>query len=299
MNWKYSIIIGLICLGVGVIGGYLISGYSTLRDIFNLVPFAVVLFILSQGVSIVRVKYRDKSKKKRDHSKKLCDKELKIIANTSIGSSDDYSINLCIEGRPSDVQTYDVYSDSVAAHLEKGYSELWEHKIKCDDIINSHNKSAKLLLDTTKEKILTEIEIRNLPLKEWDNRGKSPINYFIPKYLFKDVCYVIRNSYIHSFDIEQNSTISDFSVDSNIKWDLSINSKFAVSSNKTDVEELKQIIIETLNVVLTMDDFSKLKISKNNAEAEHHSFLKGIKEIIQNIDNDIPLEGKCEICKKY
>ncbi|RZB29509.1 MAG: hypothetical protein AEth_01144 [Candidatus Argoarchaeum ethanivorans] len=260
---------------------------------------ALSILILSQGVSIARVKYRDKSKQKRDHSKKLCDKELKIIANTSIGSSNDYSLNLCIEGRPSGVQTYDVYSDPVAAHLEKGYPELWKHKIECDSIINSHNKSAKLLLDTTKEKILKEIENRNLPLKKGDYGEQSAINYFIPRYLFKDICYVIQNSYIPSFDIEQNYTIHETSVDSKIKWNLSINSRFAVSSNKTDVEELKQIIKETLNVVLTTDDFSKLKIYKNNAEVEHDSFLKGIKGIIQDIDNDIPLKGKCEICKKY
>ena len=224
MNLKCSIIIGLIFFGLGVIVGYLISGYPTLREIFNYVPFAVVIFILTQGAIIVREKNKDKSKKKGDHSKKLGDKELKLIANTSIGSSDDYSLKLCIEGRPYGEQTYDDYLDEVATHLEKGYSELWEHKIKRDSIINNHNNSAKLLLDTTKEKILTEIEKRNLPLKECDDRGQSPINYFTPKYLFKDICYIIRKSYIRSFDIEQCCTISEISVNSKIKWNLSINS---------------------------------------------------------------------------
>ena len=320
MNWKHFLIIGLICFGLGVIVGYVISGYPTPRVILNLVPVALAILGGLEVVSIVRDLYKEKSKKKGDHSKKLVDKELKLITNTFIGSSDDYNLKLCIEGRQFATQTYDVYSNEVAAHLEKGYSEVWKHKIKCDSFIDNHNDLAKILLDITKEEILKQIKKRNLSLIEWDGRGQSPINYFLPEYLFKDVGYVIQSSYERSFDIDQYCTISQSNNNSksttngdilnnvitsnypeycNIKWKLTIISFFAESSNKTDIEELKQIIKETLNVILAKDDFGRLKKYKNYAEGEHRSFLKGIADIIKNIENDIPLNGKCEICKKY
>ena len=69
MNWKYSTIIGLICFGLGVTVGYLISGYPTLREILNLVPSALVLLGGFEVVSIVRDLYREKSKKRETTQK--------------------------------------------------------------------------------------------------------------------------------------------------------------------------------------------------------------------------------------
>ena len=177
-------------------------------------------------------------------------------------------------------------------------------------------------MDITKEEILKQIKKRNLSLIEWDGVGQAPINYFVPEYLFEDVGYVIRSSYERYFDIDKYCTISQNNDSNNsksttkgdilhnviisnypeycdIKWKLTINRSFAESSNKTDIEELKQIIKETLNVILAKDDFSRLKKYKNCAEREYSFFLSGIAEIIKNIENDIPLKGKCEICKKY
>lgn len=320
MNWKYSIIIGLICFGLGLIVGYLISGYSTLREIFNFVPFALAILGGFEVVSIVRDLIREKRKKRGDHSKKLVDKELRFMTNTFIGFSDDNSLELCIKGRQLNTQTYGNYSDEVDAHLEKGYSEVWKHKIERDSFINNHNDLAKFLLDITKEEILKQIKKRNISLIKWDGMGQSPKNFLILESLFKYVVHVVQSSYRHSFDIDQYCIISQINNNSksttnedilqnvitfnypeysNIKWKLTANCHFAESSNKTDIEELKKIIKETLDVLLTKDDYSRLKKYKNYAEGKHTSFLTGITEIIKNIENDIPLKGKCEICKKY
>lgn len=318
MNWKYSIIVGLICFGLGVIVGYLISGYPTLRDILNLVPSAVAIVGGLGVISIISEYYRERNKKKRDYSIKLVDKELKLRTNTYVGFDKD-SLKLCIKEPKkepkSSIQTYEDYSKEIDIHLETGYPEVWNHKNKCDFFINNHNDLAKHLLDTTKEEILREIEKRNLSLTEWNGKGQSPIKYFVPKYLFADVEYIIQYSYERFFNIDQYCTIdnSDNSLKSNtngellgpmivagypeyFKWKLTIKHKFA-EGDKNDIEELKQIIKLTLNFAITNDDFNKLKKYKKDAEREHTLFLDAIIKIIKSVESGIPLKGECKICK--
>lgn len=131
---------------------------------------------------------------------------------------------------------------------------------------------------------------------EWNGSDQpQPIKYFIPEYLFIDIGYVVQYSYERPFDIDLYCVVHQYSN----KWKLTINRDFAESDNKKDMEELKQIIKAALNVALTKDDFSRLKEYKKDAEREHRSFVNGIIKIIKNIENGIPLKGKCEICKNY
>ena len=318
MNWKYSIIVGLICFELGVIVGYLISGYPTLRDILNLVPSAVAILGGLGVISYIREHYRERNKKKRDYSIKLVDKELKLRTNTYVGFDKD-SLKLRIKEPKkepkSSIQTYEDYSKEMDIHLETEYPEVWNHKNECEFFINNHNDLAKHLLDTTKEEILREIEKRNLSLTEWNRKGQSPINYFIPKYLFADVEYIIQHSYERFYNIDQCCIIdnSDNSLKSNtngelptamivaqypenIKWKLTIIHQFA-EGDKNDIEELKQIIKLSLNFALKNDDFNKLKKYKKDAKSEHALFLDAIIKIIKSVENGIPLKGECKICK--
>lgn len=309
MNWKYSIIVGLICFGLGVIVGYLISGYPTLRDILNLVPSVVATLGGLGVISFISEYNRERNKKKRDYSIKLVDKELKHRTNTYVGFDND-SLKLCINGLKSSIQTYEDYSKEIDIHLETGYPEVWNHKNECDFFINNHNDLAKHLLGTTKEEILREIEKRNISLTEWNGKGQSPINYFAPEYLFADVEYIIQYSYERFFNIDQYCIIdkSNNSLKSNtngelldnmivaqypeyFKWKLTINHLFA-EGEKNDIEELKLIIKLTLNFALTNDDFNKLKKYKKDAEREHTLFLDAIIKIIKSVENGIPLKGE-------
>ena len=295
-----------------------------LIELKTLVTLAV-LEIVGGGFSYYLIMLRinhekkeTKEKKKLDHSKLLIDKELKFRTNTFIDFSDDDNLELCIKETPIDTQTHENYSNEINVHLEKGYSEVWKHKTKCDSIINNHNNLAKLFLDTTKEEIIKEIEKRNLSLIEWNGKGQSPRKYFIPEYLFLDVENIIQCSYFVSFNIEEyfainqsdinlnSKTNEDIIVTSTIieqyperfKWELIINHKFA-ESDFNDIKELKQIIKAILNVTFTKDDFSKLKKYKKDAKREHDLFKNGIIDIIKNVDNDIPLKEKCRRCENY
>lgn len=316
MNWKYSIIVGLICFGLGVIVGYLISGYPTLRDILNLVPSALTMLGGLGVISIIRERHKERNQKKRDHSIKLVDRELKLRTNTYVGF-DNNSLKLCINGMKSSDKTYEDYSNEIETHLEKGYSEIWVHKKECASIINNHNDLAKLLSDTTKEEIIKEINKRDLSLTEWNRKGQSPINYFVPEDLFIDVEMIIQSSYKQLFNIDHYCAIEqkNFGLKSNtkedllrdviilqhperFKWGLAIFHHFA-ESNLNDIETLKLIIEVAVNAALTNDNFNKLKKYKKDAEGEYTLFLRGVTEIIKSVENDYLLEGRCEICKNY
>jgi len=301
-------------LAVIIIGEGLIFLYR--GDLLDLKMFITLLIVeMIVAFLVWKIKQNEKTKnEKLSHSKKLVDNELKLRTDTYVGFYDNDSLKLCIKRlKPSD-QTYEDYSKEIDAHLEDEYYEVWNHKKECDSFISKHNDLAKRLLDTTKEEILKEINKRNLSLTEWDERGKSPINYFIPKYLFLDVAYVIQSSYERLYDIDQHCVIgpSDNSLKPNtnrdilndtivaqypehFKWKLTINRYFA-EGDINDIEKLKQIIKGTLNNALRKDDFIELRIYKKNAEEEHGLFLNGIIEIIKSVENDIPLKGKCKIC---
>lgn len=339
MRWKDGIIIALISFGLGIIAGYLLHGYPTSESIRNWVIGGLSFAVVVELVGFLREWYKDrkeekskqkekleqemakkrekKEKDKLSHSQKLVDKELKLITGTFIGFSDAHSLKLCNKGRLFNAQTYENYSNEVNTHLEKGYSEVWKHKTDCDSCINNHNTLAEVLLDATKEEILKEIKERNLSLIEWNGEGQPPIKYFVPDYLFVDVGYVIQSSYERIFDIDQYYVINLSDNSSNpttngeylrdqlaipypeyCKWKLKFNHVLA-EGDKNVMEELKRIIKAALNIALTKDDFSKLKNYKKDAEREHNFFYKEIIEIIKNVDNGIPLNDECKICKNY
>lgn len=301
-----------------IVGEILIILYILdLLDLKILITSLIILVfsLIIRNMIKERAKHREKNEyDKLSHSKKLVDKELKLRTDTNVGFDND-NLKLCIKEPKSSIQTYEDYSKEIDIHLETGYPEVWNHKNKCDFFINNHNDLAKHLLDTTKEEILRENEKGNLSLTEWNGKGQSPIKYFVPKYLFADVEYIIQHSYEQFFNIDQYCIIDigDNSLKSNtngeligpmivaeypeyFKWKLTINHKFA-EGDKNDIEELKQIIKLTLNFALTNDDFNKLKKYKKDAEREHTLFLDAIIKIIKSVENGIPLKGECKICK--
>ena len=323
MNWKYYFIIGF-CFGLAIIVEYLISGHSILRYITNLVPSALVILVVGgvakfigvDGIIYVREYLEERNEKKRDHSQKLVDKKLKSITNTHV-SSYDKSLELYINGQRSSGKTYDDYSIEIKTHLEKGYSEILAHKTKCNSIIDNHNNLAKLFLDFTNGKILKEVNERNLSLIKWNLEEPTPINYFIPEYLFADVEDIIKSSYERFFDIDRycvislndidlksynnNNLLVNIIIDSypeRFKRKLKIHHHFA-EGDMNDIKTLKQIIKEIVVDALKNDDFNTLRKYKTDAVNEYNLFLNGIHEIIKSVENGTPLEGKCNICEKY
>lgn len=320
MDLKRYLVVGLISFGFGVLVGWHPTFESIRNYLITGISIGLIVALGALGVEILGLLSQNREKKEKaklSHSQKLVDKELKPITDSHIRFYDSHSLKLYVEGLKSSDQTYDNYSNEVNAHLEKGYPEVWKHKTECESIIKNHNALAKLLLNATVEEILKEINKINLSFIEWNGKGQPPKKYFAPEYLFIDVGYVIQYSYERIFDIDQYYVINLSDNSSNpttngeylrdqlaisypeyCKWKLKFNHVLA-EGDKNVMEELKRIIKAALNIALTKDDFSKLKNYKKDAEREHNFFYKEIIEIIKNVDNGIPLNDECKICKNY
>lgn len=255
------------------------------------------------------------------HSKELANKELKPITRTRIDFC--FDGRLCIiEQKSSSDESYEDYLKAINAHLEYGYPELWKHKTNSDFNIENHNKLLhKFCLELT-NKILNEIKLKIPLLIEWDGNGQVPNKHFNTKYILSNVQGIIQSSYDRIFEIDSNcdvvqdrniwKVIIDYKIDDNLLFKLPIyqsildklfvfinGTSLAESDIKDDMAQVTEIVRTVLKDAFTRDIFSKIKEYKKDAETEYGLFLKGIITIIKNIENNIPLKDKCEICKNY
>lgn len=293
---RHSIVISLISIGLGVIIGYLLHGHPTFESIKNWIIAGVSFAVIIEVLQLLAEWFKERKEKLQRHSERLVEKDIRFRTGTYIGFDDDHSLKLFVKekgARSFDAPDYENYSKEVDAHLESGYKKVWKHRQERDSLIINHNVLAKLLLNTTKEKIKGEIEKKKTPLIEWNGTDQpQPKNYFIPERLSIDFGYAIHDSYERPYDIDQYCVVHG----DNNRWELTINHEFAGSDNENEMEEIKQIIKDTFNDVIASEDFKKLRIYRKDSEREHSLYVSGINEIIKRVDNDNPLNGRCPMC---
>lgn len=231
-----------------------------------------------------------------EHSKILVNKNLQFRINTYVGFTHQYGLNLCVEGKPNEVDTpeYRKYLREVDNHLESGYWEdVWKYGVERDSFVNDHNCIAQTFLENTIKEIIREAKKKIPSLIEWDGDGQPPsIKYFIPQYLAFDVGYVLQYSYERTFNIDEYCIVKQ----EGDRWNISINRIFAESDNKDDMEQFKLTIKTVLNSSHIKGNVRKLSKIRAKAREKHVIYKNGITEIIKSVENRIPLNGRCKIC---
>lgn len=289
----------IIFLGFIVVFGYWILEYPTIVDILKLVIAGI-----SAGLTIQAIQtYKEIKEKYLIHSKVLLDNNLKFRTKTDIFFKHDNTLDLqiknsypfsTIEDKSLSLPISDRrYSNEVDAHLKSGYlKEVWENGTSRDRLIHEHNAMARDFLNKVVKRIISEIREKNPSLIEWD-KPNPPIKYFQPKYISNSTYNVIQGFYEHTFDLDKT-----YNVRLDNKWILCTDYTLAASDNENEMQEVKQIIIDVLNGVLSDEDFRELRRNRENIKEKHNLYVNGIDKRIMEVENGIPLKGHCRFCPK-
>lgn len=242
------------------------------------------------------------SEQRITHSKVLVEKNMRhrLSISISVYGNGKLDINkpLLIDERVA--SDYKEYSNNVDEHLKSGYSEKvlthWEklNPSSTESFIKKYNEMIQPLQKDTVERIIQRIKKELCSFVDFDE-GERPVKLYISEKLFQDISYALQyylgNNRI--FDIDHFSNISQ----EGNKWKLSINTVFAESDNKEELTIIQSIIKAVLSDVNTIERLEKLRLCRKNAENELQAFKEELTKIIKLVENGIPLEGKCEICK--
>jgi hypothetical protein len=241
------------------------------------------------------------SEQRITHSKVLVEKNIRHRLGISIrayGYMGKLHINEPILTEEREASDYKEYSSNVEAHLESGYKEkILVHWEKMNSHIEIYNGMVETLRDNVVKSIIQRIK-EELPLfVEFNKSDEKPLKCFIPERLSYDVSYALQY-YLDCNVIFDMNQFSHIDPEGN-KWKLSINAVFAESDSKDELQKIQLIIEAVLTDRNTVERLEKLTQCRKDAEKELQSFKEKLTEIIKLVENGIPLEGKCEICKGF
>ena len=251
-------------------------------------------------VSILREWFRERTEKRKTHAKLLYP-ALQALANKiNLGS---LPIYLPISNEK--------WSEEADEHIKSGYfKEVWQYKIERDNLILIYNPMVQDFAKSTTEKIKAKLAKKVPSLIEWNGNGKPPIKYFSPTYLSLDIESVVLQSYKQPFDIDRYCVIQRVGTEPTNgeylksiladqygvgRWKLTINRDFAEGNNESEMLQVKQIVIAILKAALIGESFVKIKKCYEDIKSNDELFVNSVEVILKKIDNDIPLEGKCEL----
>lgn len=288
MRWKESILIALISFGVGFIVGWHPTFESVRNYVTTGISFAIVVGVITLVFKlweILREGRRERLEKRKNHSKQLY---------TALHS---LTVDLYFEdGMFIPTTQNEKYLEEAKAHIDSGYlKQAWEYNKRQEQSINNYNLKAQDFFKITTEKIIKELRQKSPSLTEWSGLDQSPAKYFRPKNIFSCVRYIISHSYKQIFAFDDFIQI----VLQNNQWHLFCNGDIATSDNKDELLAIKQIITDAIKKAFGENDFNLIKKHFNSATNNHDLFVQGMKTVIKEVENDIPLEGECSICKKF
>ncbi len=294
MRWKDGIIIALIFFGFGIIVGYSLYGYPTFESIRNWIigglSAGIVIGVVTVGIKLVEFLKGwsiAKEAKHRNHSEESLYPALQS-----------FTAKLYFEnGRFIPTISNDKYYLEAESHIESGYLKTaWEYKKKRDSFINIYNPKFQDLSKAAAEKIIKCIRQKNPSLSAWNGRGNIPTKYYRPDFLHSDIEYIVAYSYKQTFDFDSSVYIEQYNKG---QWRLRVGGVSAVSDSRDELLEIKQAFKVVLADVLIKEDFKKLMTCYGEIIHNHELFVKSINAILKDVENKIPLRGKCEICKKF
>ncbi|MFZ3058933.1 MAG: HNH endonuclease [Candidatus Methanoperedens sp.] len=202
-----------------------------------------------------------------------------------------YGLNIDVFITPPKLDTK--FPDEIFSHI-KYYKDIQQYLENRDSAIKKFNNGVKNLLKSVMEQTRSKINKKIPSMVVWDGRGEpKPIPYYRPEMHYLNVQNIIKTAYDNVFEV-------DFSIVSNKNSDkntsvVSGSYCFAESDSKSEIEQVKNIAKSILKDALTGKDFNKIKEYYKGAKDNHELFVKGIKEILESIKYDNPVEGKCRI----
>lgn len=197
---------------------------------------------------------------------------------------------------------YKGYSSNVDDHIASGYKEeVLVHWKNMNVFIESYNTVVQVLHDNIIRSVIQRIK-EELPLfVEYCKIGEKPLKCYIPEALSQNINYTLQY-YLdnnHIFDVESSSI--ELYLDEKIsrRWKLSINTVFAESDEEDSLKKIKLIIKEVLADINNVEKLEKQKQIAVNARVELQNFKEELTKLIKLVENGIPLNGRCKICKEF
>lgn len=261
-----------------------------------------VAFFLGQRAEERREQARHLSEQRITHSKFLVEKNIRHrfgISICVIGYFGELYLNEPILTEEREASDYKEYSSNVDTHLESGYKEkVLTHWKNMNSFIEEYNKTVTPIHDDAVKSVIQRIKELS-SFVEFDGNGEKPkpLNYIIPKQLSRDIGYLLQHclDYDYRFDINQFSHIAP----EGNKWKLSINTVFAESDNRDELQKIRLIIKAVVTDTNIIERLGELRQCRKDAESELQSFRRELTKTIKLVENGIPLEGECEICKGF
>ncbi len=198
------------------------------------------------------------TREEESKQRKKTEQELKIHAKLLKPALQQFSTRLVLKNRLFVLPILnDRYSVEAESHLKYGYEETWKYKENRDSQIISYNSKFQDFSKTVTEKIINLSKQKNLSFGAWDM-------------VHSDIEITVENSYTRTFDFDSS-----------------------IFKNYSSLE-MKQVIKGVLDEVLIKEEFKNLKTCYDDIWRNHNLFVNSIDMILKKIDNDKPLEGKCE-----
>lgn len=298
MNWKKHTIT-LICLGVGFILGFFFGWSPVVESIRN---YVVGIISLSVGIGLgVRVltffiELNEKKEMNRlEHSKKLVDIYLKSKTNTQIDFDRNdcklqiHIIQLVWDFIPSPESNQ--FCAFFETHLINEYADIRNNIKKRDEAIRRHNLESQKFITKLNEAIHHELHDKILGITEWNGTGEPPLYYYRP-YFFSELGCRIEPFYKYPIEVNRLNVLGRKDNDLTICYGNNdwIRSNF-------DLETIKSIVISVLNNL--EKEFNLLKELYHEAKDRHEQFKHDMIKLKTFIESNVPLKGKCEICRNF
>lgn len=286
------IIVVLISFGFGIVAGYLLHGYPPFESILKWVIGGLSFAVVIELGGLLREWFKERSEEQAKLNEKMT-AHSKLLYTTlqTLTNKLDFS-----DGLFNSPILFGKYSIEVASHLESGYlKEVCNHKKDRDSLISTYNSLFENFSKSIIKEIDSEIKQKFPSLIEWYGKGQTPMKYFVLEYLSSDIKNSILASYRRTYEISKWCCIKH----ENNKWKVFISHTFAESDNETEAQEIKQIIVTVFDNALIKENFKNLKNYYENVVNKQELFVNAVDVILKNIENDIPLIGKCEICENF
>lgn len=220
-------------------------------------------------------------------------KELKRRADSQVVFNSDKEdlklyINLNIDKSPDKFDDED-YSDEVNSHLEDAnYKKIRCITEKRDIYIKLHNQELHDFLKKLNLELINKLQ-NTFKISEWNRESQPPPK----KYFTKDLPLEIGTQIRYRIERERQSLFLNYDYNT---YSISLNSLLVKSNNKTEIDEIGAMIIESFDKAINSNSFDLLKIHLKNSRIYHNLFKNEILKIKKDIDSNIPLNGNCNQC---
>ena len=271
MKWKDAIFVALIFLGIGIIIGYFLHGYSTFESVRNFIIAGVSLGVLVNVVGLLAEWFKERKGKRVEEREKLegyvRKHDLKLIDTVIKPWYENKSVNIANE--PLAIE-----------HLQIGCPDVLKLRQECETIKDALSSEENTIKEDIRNKLAPDV----------------------PPFGFNRDC-TVDDIELQTYKIMENAS-KKFEILDNYKVHLSLFGYRVEDYNEKYIIDKKDIFRERRESIIrdktlyknfgTMNKNTELLYKKTE---EYHRRLKQIEHDVK--DRYIKLYGTCKDCKDW